>query len=146
MPGTRIRSPKVATITSFCRASSMKASISAWSVTHTGQPGPDRREMVSGRTDRIPLLKMETVCVPQTSIRRMGRRLVRRIFSAIGRDRPPSRYSSLCLIDIKPPRGNPKHEIRNPKQTEIFKTSNATGCGIVLDFGIRICVHCLDPH
>ena len=58
----------------------MKASISDWAVTHTGQPGPERREIVSGRSDRIPLLKIDTVWVPQTSISLIFRVLIRRIF------------------------------------------------------------------
>ena len=72
LPGTRIRSPNVATMVSGSPASLTKASISFWAVTHTGQPGPESSVTVSGSNDRMPLLKMDTVWVPHTSIRRMG--------------------------------------------------------------------------
>ena len=39
-------------------------------MTHTGHPGPESKDMVSGNMERIPLRKIDTVCVPQTSIKR----------------------------------------------------------------------------
>jgi hypothetical protein len=37
-------------------------------MTQTGQPGPDNSFTSLGKVDLIPLRKMETVWVPQTSI------------------------------------------------------------------------------
>jgi hypothetical protein len=39
-------------------------------VTHTGHPGPDSNDTVCGSKDRMPLRKIDTVCVPHTSISR----------------------------------------------------------------------------
>ena len=67
-PGTRIISPKVATITPVLPAMEMAASTSCTDVTQTGQPGPLSRVMLFGMTSRIPCRNISTVCVPQTSI------------------------------------------------------------------------------
>ena len=50
-PGTRIRSPKVAIVTSF---KSINESITEEGVTHTGQPGPEINEIDFGNSLRIP--------------------------------------------------------------------------------------------
>src|SRR5512139_1400846 len=71
-PGTRIRSPKVATVTPGSRQRAMARSISSWAVTQTGHPGPEIRVMVSGSRVLIPARKMATVWVPQTSINLTG--------------------------------------------------------------------------
>ena len=72
-PGTLIISPKVTMMVSFWRERAMARSISPLGVTQTGQPGPEINRMCSGRTPLIPYRKIETVCVPQTSINWMGR-------------------------------------------------------------------------
>ena len=144
LPGTRMRSPKVATMTSFCRASSMKASISAWSVTHTGQPGPDRREMVSGSTERIPLRKMDTVWVPQTSIRRIWppAGALDLLGELPGQARVPV---FLAVLDRhKPPRGNSKHEIRNPKQKKFQNAQTHSGAASFWISVLRFAFHCFE--
>src|SRR6056297_1458508 len=66
-PGTRIRSPNVATMAS-CPAKSRNAATSLSCVTQTGHPGPERWITFSGKISRIPLWKMDTVCVPHTSM------------------------------------------------------------------------------
>ena len=76
-PGTRIMSPKVASVAFPPRASSMAASTSAAAVTHTGQPGPESSWTDPGSSARMPWRKMATVCVPHTSIRRTGRPIAR---------------------------------------------------------------------
>src|SRR3972149_6372259 len=80
------------------RQSSRHASISPCEVTHTGHPGPEIREIVSGRRERIPYLKMDIVWVPHTSIRRICFLLIPRIrwesLPAIS----GSLYSSTCFM------------------------------------------------
>jgi hypothetical protein len=67
-PGTRIMSPKVASTTPGVFASAAAVSTSCMEVTHTGQPGPLRSLMPSGRRLRTPWRNMATVWVPQTSM------------------------------------------------------------------------------
>ena len=54
-PGTRIMSPKVATVTPGLPARSISASTVPWLVTQTGQPGPLTRRTRFGRSERRPV-------------------------------------------------------------------------------------------
>jgi hypothetical protein len=72
-PGTLNMSPYVATIRPGRPASSMAASICRWAVTQTGQPGPLISRRFGGSSERMPLRKIDTVCVPQTSMIRTRR-------------------------------------------------------------------------
>ncbi len=54
LPGTRIISPKVATVIPSLRASAMAWSISRFAVTQTGQPGPESNRRPSGIIERNP--------------------------------------------------------------------------------------------
>ena len=49
-------------------AISIKRSMSALAVTHTGHPGPEIRVMPRGAAWRIPYREMAMVWVPQTSM------------------------------------------------------------------------------
>jgi len=68
-PGTLIRSPKLAIITSCCPAQSRALSIKSFPVTHTGQPGPEISFISLGKREGIPNLCMAFVCPPHTSIK-----------------------------------------------------------------------------
>ena len=67
-PGTRIISPKEAIMTPGNFDIATALSISETAVTHTGQPGPDTRLIFEGRRSLMPLLKIATVWLPQTSM------------------------------------------------------------------------------
>ncbi len=72
VPGTLMRSPKVHSVQPFSSASQTASSIYPTGVTHTGQPGPEMSRMFSGSRLRMPSRKISCVCVPQTSMMRIG--------------------------------------------------------------------------
>ncbi len=53
-PGTRIMSPKVVMMAPSTRASATAWSMSTFAVTQTGQPGPESRCRLRGRSERKP--------------------------------------------------------------------------------------------
>jgi hypothetical protein len=73
LPGTRTMSPYVASTTPGFLARLTIASTSAWSVTHTGHPGPESKRTSLGSIVLIPDRKIDTVWVPHTSITVIGR-------------------------------------------------------------------------
>ena len=68
VPGTRSMSPKEIRITPGSSPRARKASRSDWSVTHTGQPGPEMSCTPGGRRDLRPKRAAAMVWVPQTSM------------------------------------------------------------------------------
>ena len=68
MPGTRSMSPKETRTTPGSVPRARKASRSDWSVTHTGQPGPEMSVTPGGKRDLRPKRAAAMVWVPQTSM------------------------------------------------------------------------------
>src|SRR5512135_930369 len=80
----------------------MALSISSSGVTHTGQPGPCTRSISGGSNWSRPLLRMECVWPPHTSMIFQGRVTHWRISLSTARVSAPSRYSSMYFILISP--------------------------------------------